>query len=162
MLNALLVTLALWSCARPEVESPVSDEGSSGATNLAGQMLEEVNALRAEGCRCGGRWMPPAPALQWNGKLEQAALRHAGDMADNGFFGHRGSDGSTMSARASQAGYNWRAVAENIAWGYPDAASVVAGWKDSPGHCENMMSRDYAEMGAARKGEYWVLDLGRR
>lgn len=161
MLNALLVTLALWSCARPEAESPVSDD-APGIPSLAGQMLEEVNALRAEGCRCGGRWMPSVPALRWNGKLEQAALRHASDMADKGFFSHRGSDGSSMSARVSQAGYAWRAVAENIAWGYPDAASVVAGWKDSPGHCENMMSGDYSEMGAAQKEAYWVLDLGRR
>ena len=31
-----------------------------------------------------------------------------------------------------EAGYAWRAVAENIAWGYSDVTAVVQGWKDSP------------------------------
>lgn len=162
MLTALLLVITLWSCTKPEPASPASEAAASGVSDFAAQMLEEVNALRATGCRCGSRQMPPVPALKWNGQLEQASRRHADDMKNNGFFSHTGSDGSSMSARVSQAGYAWRAVAENIAWGYPNVSSVVEGWKDSPGHCENMMSGSYTEMGAARAGTYWVQDLGRR
>ena len=162
MLLALLLTFALWNCTPPEPESPAPEISAEAPSAFAVQMLEEVNALRASGCRCGSRQMPPAPPLAWNAQLEQAARRHANDMYNNDFFDHDGSDGSSMSGRISATGYPWRSIGENIAWGYPDIASVVQGWKDSPGHCENMVSKDYTEMGAARKGVYWVMDLGRR
>ncbi len=163
MMFALLIFLALFSCAKPEAEAlPEEPAIVDESSEFAGQMLAEVNALRQSGCRCGSRWMAPVPSLSWNQKLEQAARRHAGDMHENGFFSHRGSDGSDMARRVREAGYDWRSVAENIAWGYPDVAAVVQGWKNSPGHCENMMGRDYTEMGAAQAGAYWVQDLGRR
>ena len=160
---ALLIALALFSCAKPEAEALPADPAiAEGSPGFESQMLAEVNALRRQGCRCGSRQMPPVPPLSWNNQLAQAARRHANDMHNNDFFDHRGSDGSSMSGRVSAAGYAWRSVAENIAWGYPDVSSVVQGWKDSAGHCENMMSGDYAEMGAAKAGVYWVQDLGRR
>lgn len=163
MITALLFALALFSCSKPEAEVyPEEPAIANGSSGFESQMLAEVNALRRQGCRCGSRWMPPAPPLGWNSQLAQAARRHANDMHQNDFFDHRGSDGSSMSGRVSAAGYAWRSVAENIAWGYPDVSSVVRGWKDSPGHCENMMGGDYAEMGAGRVAAYWVLDLGRR
>ncbi|MDV7402400.1 CAP domain-containing protein, partial [Arthrospira platensis SPKY1] len=85
---------------------------------FAAAMLAEVNALRQAGCRCGNRQMPPVPALSWSAPLARAAQRHADDMRRNHFFDHDGSDGSTMSSRATAAGYRWRSIAENIAWGY--------------------------------------------
>ena len=163
MINALLFALILISCSKPEAELPATEPTVITTSEaFASQMLAEVNALRASGCRCGSRWMPPAPPLRWNDLLARAAQRHANDMHNNDFFNHRGSDGSEMSRRVSEAGYAWRAVAENIAWGYSDVNTVVQGWKDSPGHCENMMSGDYTEMGGAQAGRYWVQDLGRR
>ena len=163
MPTVLLFALALLACSKPDLASPadepVATEESGG---LASQMLAEVNALRESGCRCGTRWMPPAPALSWNTQLANAARRHAGDMQRNDFFNHRGSDGSDMAQRIEEAGYQWQTIAENIAWGHPDVASVVQAWKESPGHCENMMNSQYSEMGAARAGAYWVQDLGRR
>lgn len=159
MPTILLLALALFSCAPPQIEPPA---GEPEEAPFESRMLSAVNALRESGCRCGSRWMPPAPPLSWNGQLARAAQRHADDMYRNGFFNHRGSDGSDMAQRISEAGYRWRAVAENIAWGHPDVAAVVQGWKDSPGHCENMMDGEYTEMGAARAGMYWVQDLGRQ
>ncbi len=161
MIMNLLLALALFACSKPVAEAPADEFPAEGAV-IGTQMLAEVNALRASGCRCGSRRMPPVPALSWNNQLARAAHRHADDMNQNSFFGHRGSDGSDMARRVSDAGYRWRAVAENIAWGHPDVKAVVQGWKDSPGHCENMMSGDYKEMGAARAGMYWVQSLGKR
>ncbi|MCB0578387.1 MAG: CAP domain-containing protein, partial [Phaeodactylibacter sp.] len=93
MPTVLLFALALLACSKPDLASPadepVATEESGG---LASQMLAEVNALRETGCRCGTRWMPPAPALSWNTQLANAARRHAGDMQRNDFFNHRGSD----------------------------------------------------------------------
>ena len=131
------------------------DEGSFKAI-----MLSEVNELRRRGCRCGETQMPPVEALQWNQLLTRAAARHAEDMYSNDFFEHRGSDGTDSSDRVSEAGYRWRAVGENIAWGYDGVRTVVEGWRDSPGHCRNIMSPNFTEIGAARRGTYWVQTFG--
>jgi uncharacterized protein YkwD len=53
----------------------------------------------------------------------------------------------TMDDRLSAVGYSYRAAGENVAEGYPSAASVVAGWMTSPGHRANIVSRNYFEMG---------------
>ncbi len=159
-----LIALAIFAaaCMKPVIEAPAPASPIGAPTSFAAAMLAEVNALRQAGCRCGSRQMPPAPPLQWNSLLAQAAQRHADDMRRNRFFDHDGSDGSTMSSRISAAGYSWSSVAENIAWGYDDIPSVVRGWRDSPGHCQNIMSKDYTEMGAAQAGTYWVQTFGRR
>jgi len=60
----------------------------------------------------------------------------------------------------------WRAWAENIASGFPDAASVVQGWWDSDGHRRNLLSTDVTEIGVAVSYSatgvaYWTQDFGR-
>ena len=77
------------------------------------------------------------------------------------FFDHIGSDGSEVSDRVSATGYNWQTVGENIAWGYRDISSVFLGWRDSPGHCRNIMNANFQQMGSARAGDYWVQDFAR-
>ena len=36
-------------------------------------MFEQLNATRAQGRSCGGKYMPAAPAVTWNGYLAAAA-----------------------------------------------------------------------------------------
>ena len=136
---------------------------------VAARVLELVNAARAKPRKCGSRSFDPAPPLTLSPILSRAALVHAKDMSANNFFEHRGSDGSKPSERATRAGYNWAAVAENIAEGAASAEIVVQGWLDSPGHCVNIMGPQYREMGLAyftdfaRKGEiYWAQEFGRQ
>jgi uncharacterized protein YkwD len=95
------------------------------------------------------------PPLTANDALNAAALAHALDMSQNGFFSHTGADGSTVGTRTRAAGCNWSTVAENIAVGEPDAASAVLGWINSPGHRRNLLG-NYATFGEARVGELWV------
>jgi uncharacterized protein YkwD len=113
------------------------------------RVLERVNEARAEGRRCGRRSFSAAAPLKLSVALSRAAAAHAADMAANGFMGHRGSDGSTAGERANRAGYRWRAVGENVAAGHPDADAVVEGWLDSAGHCANIMSAQFTDMGVA-------------
>jgi uncharacterized protein YkwD len=76
------------------------------------------------------------------------------------YFSHKGSDGTGTGERITNAGYNWRFYGENIAQGYSSEKEVVAGWLSSPGHCANIMSKNYKEMGAAKVGDYWTQDFG--
>jgi uncharacterized protein YkwD len=88
-------------------------------------------------------------------------------MARYDYFSHTGRDGSTVDSRATRAGYRWRAIGENIAAGQMDADAAVRGWINSPGHCANIMSPAFREMGAAfvvntqsSQGIYWTQVFG--
>ena len=112
-------------------------------------ILDEVNQARASARACGDRQFPAAPPLRWNPALGDAALAHSRDMATHRYFSHRARDGSHAADRAARAGYSWRRVGENIAFGQRSPREAVEGWLDSPGHCANIMNRDFTEMGAA-------------
>ena len=139
------------SCATPTQE-PIHSPSSSFTEDL----LSAVNELRASGCQCGSTFMPAVSPLTWDRRLESAAEIHAQDMHTNDFFDHKGSDGSQVWDRVGDAGFDWMAVAENIAWGHQTIAEVVQSWKESPGHCKTLMSPEYAYTGAAKVGTYWV------
>ncbi|MDH4040526.1 MAG: MopE-related protein [Gammaproteobacteria bacterium] len=147
-------------------------DGGGGCSLTAEEqsMLAAVNATRAQARVCGSGTYPAVPALTWSCNLKNAALGHSADMANNNFFSHTGSDGQSPAYRATQAGYSWSAIGENIAAGTPLSAvsAVVQAWIDSPGHCANMMGSNYTQLGAAKYsnpastyGVYWTQVFGR-
>ena len=117
---------------------------------------------------CGADPYDAAPPVAWNDTLAMAAFLHSEDMAINQFFSHTGSDGSAPGERITREGYDWRTYGENIAVGYPTVFDVMQGWLGSEGHCRNIMTPDFAEIGAAfAEGKYlgnpaapyWTFDL---
>ena len=131
-------------------------------------MLDAVNSFRAQARTCGASIYPAAAPLAWNCKLELAALTHSMDMANNNFFSHTGSNGSTVGTRVTDVGYSWSTVGENIAAGYASVSSVMQGWINSPGHCANMMTSNFQDLGSAKVsnassqyGVYWTQVFGR-
>jgi len=150
--------------ARPLIAKDLGDWRHAGQTVLA-----LVNEARGRPRVCGDRSFAPAPPLAWNDQLAQAALVHSRDMAQRNYFDHVEPGGASVAERATKTGYRWRAVGENIAAGQGSAKQVVAGWLASPGHCENIMSREFAEMGAAYAINphsameiYWTQAFGAR
>lgn len=127
--------------ATPQRQSPVV----AGNSNKS-----QLNAIRAKA---------GVPAVTRNPDLDAAALAHATDMNSKAFFGHEGSNGSTVGKRVKRAGYRWCTVAENIAEGYPNRAVVMERWRTSPGHYRNMTKRKVKEFGMARVGDVWVMVL---
>jgi uncharacterized protein YkwD len=132
-------------------------------------VLRLVNDARGRPRVCGDRSLPAAPPLAWSDQLAQAALVHSRDMAQRNYFDHLEPGGASVADRATKTGYRWRVVGENIAAGQGSAKQVVAGWLASPGHCENIMSREFAEMGAAYAINphsaleiYWTQAFGAR
>lgn len=119
-------------------------------------VLQLVNAARAKGCQCGDAWMPPVSPLSWNTLLELAAARHSKDMADRKYFSHNSPGGATPSQRIAAAGYDYNWWGENIASGPQTEAEVVNGWLSSPGHCKNLMSPHFREMGVGRTADLWT------
>lgn len=155
-MTTLLTLAVLWLSAC----TLESDVPAPSANALRTEMIQQINSLRARGCRCGDQLFPPAPPLQWDERLERAARRHVTDMSVNEHFDHTGTDGSTTAQRVREAGYDYRNIGENIAYGHPNLQSVIDNWLASPGHCKNLMNPAYVEMGAAAKDGYWVQTLG--
>ena len=132
------------------------------------ELLELVNAARGEARRCGDASFAAAPPMTWDARLEATAAGHSDDMATHDFFDHTGSDGSTIGARATAAGFDWSTVGENIAAGQATGADAMAGWIASPGHCENLMDQRRDRLGMACTSDplatyptYWTQVFGR-
>jgi len=126
---------------------------SAGPAAANPAAVEAVNAVRAQKKR---------RALTYSPTLEAAAMAHAQDMVNNGFFAHRGSNGSKPSQRVKAQGYCMRFVAENIAQGQRSLASVMNGWVNSPGHYKNIVNRKAREFGLARGPKNtWVMVLAK-
>jgi uncharacterized protein YkwD len=132
-------------------------------------VLEQVNAARAQARRCGDTEMAAAGPLDWNDLLFDAAAGHSRDMAAHDYFDHTDTGGNRVMQRATARGYVWRSIGENIAGGDGSVDRVRAGWLRSPGHCRNIMNPDYADIAVAcverdgaRWGTYWTMVLGRR
>ncbi len=128
-------------------------------------VLEFTNKARALRQDCGvNGFKNPVGPLQLDELLSIGAQAHADDMALNKFMEHEGSDGSTPSVRADRAGYQG-SVGENIARGYMTPEAVLVGWTESDGHCSNMMTGAYTELGVgyavSSTGEkFWVQLFG--
>ena len=125
---------------------------------IAGQVLALFNQERA---RVG------VPPVALEPRLTAAAAAHCREMAARGVLDHTGANGSNPGQRISQAGYPWSTWGEVIAWGQPDASSVVLAWINSPGHHAIMIDARYTEVGidmerTAGGAPYWCADWARR
>ncbi len=148
----------VWIVLAARMDLPEQEDSRA----IAARVLELVNAARAAPRQCGDRMFEPAPPLRLSPPLTDVAAKHAQDMAEHRHMDHRGSDDSMPNERVTRAGYRWRSVGENVAAGQPNADEVVAGWLDSPGHCANIMSPKFTEMGlafalvAGNPATYWA------
>jgi uncharacterized protein YkwD len=125
------------------VEPPSPDDGSACSdeytmAELAAQAVALGNAERAQA---------GTPALVVDATLQAVAEDYAEGMATQGFIGHTDPDGNTVRERVLNAGYDWIAVAENLAYGPCTAERAVEGWMDSEGHRTNLLNPTYIDTG---------------
>lgn len=113
----------------------------------------------------GARAAVGRPGLQSSRALSQAAQVLACDIAATGQISHRTRAGQNSSDRVRTAGYRACLVAENLAWGYPRAETIVNGWLSSSGHNRNLLHPRTAEFGIGiaqgRIGPVWVMIYAR-
>ena len=137
----------------PPATSPPSlfpDPGPPGPEPPgACEILGRINELRAKA---------NLPGLRIDNRLQDAATKHALDMANRGYFDHESPDGDNVDDRVIREGYEWTVVAENIAAGYNDCDGLIEGWKTSPGHYKNIMCsscEDTGLIGVFQPGTKW-------
>lgn len=146
---------------------PFAPPEARDAAAVSRRVLELTNEARSRARRCGSTAFAAAGPLSLSAPLERAALDHSKDMAVNSYMDHTGRDGSSPADRISRTGYKWRMVGENLASGIMTPEETVAGWLQSPHHCENLMTRRFTEMGVAfavnpatDAGVYWTQTFG--
>ena len=123
---------------------------------MSAQVVQLANAERAKA---------GLGALTVDNRLAAAAAGHSTDQATMNRMDHTGSDGSSMADRINASGFRWRALGENVAVGYQDAASVMTGWMNSAGHRKNILTPGFTVIGVAAAASadgtyYWTMDLG--
>jgi uncharacterized protein YkwD len=135
------------------------DISCSYQTNTAfeAQVIELINAERAK---------VGLPPLYTQSQLMAAARLHSADMGCNDFFGHTGSDGSSLADRLMRQGYSGYYFGENIAAGYSTPESVVNAWMNSSGHRANILNANYTDVGVgyvywsgSTYKSYWTADF---
>lgn len=188
---ALLSALAACQSDRETTQTPapvmssVYKEGSAGSgtssttpdlssaraasTTQQQEILTYINQARSKPCQCGATVYPAVPALSLDTQLNSASDKFALDMATYNYFSHTGRDGSMPWDRMTREGYVWQAAGENIAAGYTTTRAVVDGWLQSEGHCKNIMSANFKDVGVGYAYSatstykyYWVTDFGTR
>jgi uncharacterized protein YkwD len=135
----------------------------ASSSSFETQVVTLVNQRRAAGATCGQYGaFPPAGPLTMNPALRCAGRKHDKDMITNNFFSHTGTGGTTPWNRIASAGYgSYVTAGENIAAGQSTPAAVVTGWMNSPGHCKNIMTAGFKEIGVGYApggsyGHYWT------
>ncbi|MCM1244027.1 MAG: CAP domain-containing protein [Roseburia sp.] len=120
-------------------------------SSFARKVLNLVNKERAkEGLK----------PLKLDTALCQAAKLRAEEITEN--FDHTRPDGSSCFTILKENNISYRAAGENIAAGQPTPEQVVEGWMNSPGHRENIMSKEFGKLGVGyvkaddEYGHYWV------
>lgn len=126
------------------------------------KLLDMVNELRSQGCDCGTTSMPPVKELSWDYQLERAAISHSIDMKEQNYFSHVSIDGASFADRINGTDYKGSPGGENIAAGYGSEEQVFNGWRNSPGHCQNMMNGGFTDIAVGRSGNYWTMVFGRQ
>ena len=158
------------------------NEFNNSATNIQHEqqkLLDAINARRATRVKCGDEgWFGPTHPLTWNRALYTSALEHSLDMAFSNHFSHDGSGTEydiTGDGRPSkfneriirQYGGNYYSIGENLAGGQTSIQQVMDDFMASPGHCANIMSSNYTEVGVAiveydqsNYRIYWTQNFG--
>ncbi|WP_435009625.1 CAP domain-containing protein [Tundrisphaera lichenicola] len=145
------------SCAEPR-SRPVPQPD----VPIVGQSQDVVErVIQAHNEERGRRGLGP---LSRDDDLEAAAMVHARDMASRRKMAHKGSDGSSPFDRMKRQGYDFGAAAENVAYGFDDVESVMAGWMRSPGHKRNILGK-FSEIGVGRAiatdgASCWCITFG--
>jgi uncharacterized protein YkwD len=126
------------------VAAPQRSGARAAMAALESSVVARMNAVRrSHGLR----------SLRTSRRLRTAAVFHSKDMGRRGYFEHDSLTGTSFWRRIERfypsRGFNSWTVGENLLWGSDtyDATFAVREWMESPPHRQNILSRDWREVG---------------
>jgi uncharacterized protein YkwD len=149
----------------PETAAPIMPVAAPATANPVSTSPQDIFDQQILGLVNQERAKVGADPLKINEQLDLAADQHTLDQASMNKMTHSGSNGSNLGDRIKNAGYVFSSAAENVAYGYGDAAAVMTGWMNSEGHRKNILNPDLKEIGigyaqGADGRPYWTQDFG--
>lgn len=84
-----------------------------------------------------------------NEELNQAALAKAQDMLNDQYWAHVAPDGKQAWDFIKEVNYTYKYAGENLARDFKTNEEVVEAWMASPSHRENIVNKDFTQMGLA-------------
>lgn len=82
-----------------------------------------------------------------NDQLSLAASIKARDMLSKNYWAHNAPDGTTPWVFFKRVNYDYIYAGENLARGFSSSSDVVNAWMASQTHKDNMLSKNYQEVG---------------
>ena len=108
---------------------------------LLQQTVNQINAKRTSN---------NLPLLRQSPELDALAGQRAADMAQNGYYAHKGSDGKFFSDHMKEQNIPYRFACENLnIASYPLPADYVSSWLDSRPHKQCMLKESHLSAGYA-------------
>lgn len=120
--------------------------------SLADKVLGFSSNITADGLLVGTneeRQKLNLEKLVLNEELNQAALAKAQDMFNDQYWAHVAPDGKQAWDFIKEAKYVYKYAGENLARDFNNNDEVVEAWMASPSHRENIVNRDFTQMGLA-------------
>lgn len=111
-----------------------------GSTVISSVLIDLTNQKRVEN---------NLPLLSTNNLLTSAALMKGNDMVSRKYFAHFAPDGTTPWYWFNQAGYNFLYAGENLAINFRSSNAVENAWMASPKHRDNILGRQFKDIGIA-------------
>ncbi len=87
--------------------------------------------------------------LKKNDSLSKAAQNKAKDMFANGYWAHVSPDGTEPWDFILAQNYDYSRAGENLAKNFNSSKEVVEAWYQSPSHRENLLNKNYTDVGYA-------------
>jgi len=84
--------------------------------------------------------------LKWSDQLSNVGRAHCLDMFKRSYFSHYTPEGKSPFDRMDQAGINYLAAGENLAYA-PSVAIAHQGFMNSKGHRENILRKEFGTLG---------------
>lgn len=140
----LLGALALAGCGTQDREPPPGQPAFyQSMANANAQLDSNVAASMISGYRQNNG----LGAVVIDPTLTQAAKIQSEAMAKRNKLDH--DVAGSLPKRIKTSGYDARLAVENIGAGYHTLAEAFSGWRDSPGHRDNMLKKGVTKMGIA-------------
>ncbi|HSX19300.1 MAG TPA: CAP domain-containing protein [Candidatus Saccharimonadales bacterium] len=110
------------------------------ATFSADQIIALTNQKRAQN---------GLGALSYNSQLAAAASAKAANMFAENYWAHFSPSGKSPWQFITAAGYRYVFAGENLARDFDNADAVVNAWMNSPSHRDNLLDKNFKEVGVA-------------
>lgn len=142
------------SAPAPSTGSSTGSASAAGQSNtaIANQVLQLINAERAKN---------GLGALTMNTNAQKAAQVRANEIVSQ--FSHTRPNGQSCFTALKEFNVSYSTAGENIAYGQPDAKSVVNAWMNSSGHRANILKGSFKQTGIGvykdSKGVYYWTQM---